>query len=549
MVVSERSGETEDPIIADLAVALGAGQIKTGAPVRGERTAKYNRLLRISEELGVDGRLPRCRARGARGGRVGEAVATAEPTRLASSPIELSEALAAKGDASARKAALRVAAAGLVACDVGRATRLAVSLAGDELVVDGRRHRLDPGGRVIVVGAGKASLAIAGELERILGDRLDAGLIVVRGAEQRSLDRVEVLASDHPLPSGRSVGAARRLLELASGAGERDVVIACFTGGSSALASLPPETVAESEKHDLHEMLLSSGIGIVEVNTVRKHVSAFKGGRLAAASLPARLINLTVSDVAGDHIDAITDPSVADSTRASDAIAILYGHGLWEDIPRSIRDHLQSPLAESPALDGAEIQTVLLVTGSTACDAMSLEATGLGLNPVVISTTLEGEARQVGKLLANLARHSSRHGAPFVRRHGDGRLRWGEHGDLSRAGEDQAPQQRRGSATPRWGEGGRTRRRRSPPRSSSRGYRPRPSSSTPTVPTAERRTPGRSSTAQTVSRAAAVGLDLRAALLEHRSSVALAALEDALVTGPTGTNVNDLFAIVVEGES
>ncbi len=490
-------------------------------------------------------------------------MATAEPTRLASSPIELSEALAAKGDASARKAALRVAGAGLVACDVGRATRLAVSLAGDELVVDGRRHRLDPGGRVIVVGAGKASLAIAGELERILGDRLDAGLIVVRGAEQRSLDRVEVLASDHPLPSGRSVGAARRLLELASGAGERDVVIACFTGGSSALASLPPETVAESEKHDLHEMLLSSGIGIVEVNTVRKHVSAFKGGRLAAASLPARLINLTVSDVAGDHIDAITDPSVADSTRASDAIAILYGHGLWEDTPRSIRDHLQSPLAESPALDGAEIQTVLLVTGSTACDAMSLEATGLRLNPVVISTTLEGEARQVGKLLANLARHSSRHGAPFV----GGTVMVGCGGEstvtLSRAGEDQAPQQRRGSATPRhqapqrrrgsatprWGEGGPNQEAAIAAALELEG-----------VPAAAvfldtdgsdggTAHAGAIVDGQTVSRAAAVGLDLRAALLEHRSSVALAALEDALVTGPTGTNVNDLFAIVVEGES
>ena len=476
-------------------------------------------------------------------------MATAEPTRLASSPIEHSETLAAKGDASARKAALRVAGAGLVACDVGRATRLAVALTGDELVVDGRRHRLDPAGRVIVVGAGKASLAIAGELEQILGDRLDGGLIAVRGAEQRSLDRVEVLASDHPLPSGRSVGAARRLLELADGADERDVVIACFTGGSSALASLPPESVAESEKHDLHELLLSSGIGIVEVNTVRKHVSAFKGGRLAAAALPARLINLTVSDVAGDHIDSITDPSVADSTRASDAIAILYGHGLWERTPRSIRDHLQSPLAESPALDGAEIQTVLLVTGSTACDAMSLEASGLRLNPVVISTTLEGEAREVGKLLANLAGHSARRGAPFAA----GTVMVGCGGEstvtLARTGEDQAPQQRRGSATPRWGEGGPNQEAAIAAALELEG-----------VPVAAvfldtdgsdggTAHAGAIVDGQTVPRAAAAGLDLRAALLEHRSSVALAALEDAVVTGPTGTNVNDLFAIVVEGES
>ena len=147
---------------------------------------------------------------------------------------------------------------------------------------------------------------------------------------------------------------------------------------------------------------------------MRKHVSAFKGGRLAEAALPARLINLTVSDVAGDHIDAITDPTVLDTTRAGDAIAVLYGHGLWERTPKSIRDHLQGRTAESPGIDPEAIQTVLLVTGTTACDAMAVEATELGLVPVVVSTSLEGEARQVGKLLANLARHSAAGASPFA---------------------------------------------------------------------------------------------------------------------------------------
>ena len=183
-----------------------------------------------------------------------------------------------------------------------------MSLDGDVLVVAGERYELDPGGRVLVVGAGKASLAIATELERILGDRLDGGAIAIRGDQPQTLRRIEVMGSDHPLPTGRSIAAARRLLSIAESAGERDIVIACFTGGSSSLASLPPEGVSAAEKRDLHELLLSSGISIVEVNTVRKHVSAFKGGRLAAAAAPARLINLTVSDVAGDHIDAITDP-------------------------------------------------------------------------------------------------------------------------------------------------------------------------------------------------------------------------------------------------
>ena len=223
-----------------------------------------------------------------------------------------------------------------------------------------------------------------------------------------------MLGSDHPLPSASSAAAARRLLEIAADAGERDLLIACFTGGSSALASLPPDGVSATEKRALHELLLSSGIGIVEVNSVRKHVSAFKGGRLAEAALPARLVNLTVSDVAGDHIDAITDPTVPDSTRTGDAIAVLRGNGLWERTPRRSARICRDGTRSRPKLDPDAIQTVLLVTGTTACDAMAVEATELGLTPWWISTSLEGEARQVGKVLANLARHSAIDGAPFA---------------------------------------------------------------------------------------------------------------------------------------
>ena len=363
-------------------------------------------------------------------------------------------------------------------------------------------------------------------------DRLDGGAIAVRGGGDGNLGRIEVLSADHPLPSESSGRAARRLLEIAGHARERDVVIACFTGGSSALASLPPAGVSLAEKSALHELLLSSGIGIVEVNTVRKHVSAFKGGRLAAAALPATLINLTVSDVAGDHIDAITDPSVPDTTRAADAIAVLYGHGLWERTPRSVRDHLQRPEAESPRLDAERIQTVVLVTGTTACDAMAAQARLLGLDPMVVSTSLEGEARQVGKLLANVARHGAGGDGAF----GPGTVMLGCGGEST---VTLAPE---GS----FGEGG--------PNQEAAIAAAIELDGAP-VAAAFLDTDGSDGGTEhagaivdgaTVSRAAAAGLDLRAALLEHRSQVALAVLEDAIVTGPTGTNVNDLFAIVVK---
>jgi hydroxypyruvate reductase/glycerate 2-kinase len=442
------------------------------------------------------------------------------------------EALASRGERGARAAALRLATAGLTACDVVGATAATVALEGEGLTVGGERYELDPGGRVLVVGAGKASMAIGRELERILGDRLDGGAIVVRDGEEESLGRIEVIGADHPLPSGRSIGAARRLLALAEGAGERDIVIACFTGGSSALACLPPAAVTAAEKRELHELLLSSGISIVEVNTVRKHVSAIKGGRLAAAALPARLVNLTVSDVAGDHIDAITDPTVPDSSRAADAIAILYGHGLWDKAPQTIREHLQSSQAESPDLDAATIQTVLLVTGSTGCEAMSFEAAALSLDPVVVSTTLEGEARQVGRLLANLARHSAEHGAPFAP--GTAMLGCG--------GESTVTLAREGG----FGEGGPNQEAAIAAALELEGLRAAAVFLDTDGSDGGTNHAGAIVDGLTVRRAAETGIDLRAALLEHRSHVAMTALEDALVTGPTGTNVNDLFAIVIE---
>lgn len=441
--------------------------------------------------------------------------------------------LARRGRASARAAALRVALAGLEAADAARATANVVSFDGERLVVDGVEYPLAEDGKVIVVGAGKASLAIVETLEQILGARLDHGAVAVRAGEERPLGRIEVLTADHPLPTDRSVVAAGRLLELAAGAGERDIVIACFTGGSSSLACAPPPGVSGEDKRALHELLLSSGMGIVEVNTVRKHVSAIKGGRLAAATHPARLVNLSVSDVAGDHLDAITDPSVPDSSRAEDAVATLNRYGLWDRIPDSVRDHLATEAAHSPELDESRIQSLLLATGATACDAMALEATALGLTPVTLSTTLEGEAREVGRLLANLARSSATGGSPF--RPGTVLLGCG--------GESTVTLAREGS----FGDGG--------PNQEAAIAAALELDGAPVAAVfldtdgADGGTSHAGAVVDglTASQAREAGVDLREALAGHRSREAFEALGDALVTGPTGTNVNDLFAIVVEG--
>ncbi len=442
------------------------------------------------------------------------------------------EGLLANGLRGPRELALSVAAAGLAACDPGLAVERLVRLEGEELVIDGYRHRVDPSGRIVVLGSGKASLKIGAALEKVLGDRLSGGTIVVRhGDDAIALERIEVLEASHPLPDGRSVSRARRLLEQALELGEGDVVIACFTGGSSALTSLPPAGVPDSDKRELHRLLLASGISITEVNTVRKQVSAFKGGRLALAAAPATVINLTVSDVAGDVLDAITDPSVPNESTVADALAVLHGHGLWEAVPESIRAHLSDPRLEVPDLSGVDIHSTLLVTGETACEAMTLAAAAAGAEAIVLSTSLEEEATPVGRILAGIATESAERGRPFpspsvlVGCGGESTVRLGPDDDFGFGGPNQEAALAAG-----------TRLDGAP------------------VAVAFIDTDGSDggtdlagavADGATAARAAELGLDLRAALATHRSGAAVAALGDGIETGPTHTNVNDLFVVAI----
>jgi glycerate 2-kinase len=270
---------------------------------------------------------------------------------------------------------------------------------------------------------------------------------------------------------------------------------------------------------------------IVEVNTVRKHVSAIKGGRLARRIAPARIVNLTVSDVAGDVLDAVTDPTVEDTSSPDDAVAILHDYGLWESAPESIRRHLRSPAAASPDLSGIEVSTTLLVTGHSACEAMSLEAAALGLEPVTISTSFEGEAREVGRFIANLARSSVADGQPFsapsvlLACGGESTVSLAPGGEFGAGG----PSQEAAIAAAIELDG------------------------TPAAAVlldtdgsdGGTEAAGAVVDGRTVERARERGVDLRRSLLSHRSREPLEALGDLVISGPTGTNVNDLLAVAI----
>jgi len=461
-----------------------------------------------------------------------------EPTSPAAAAAQVpaprlrnADALAAHGHRELRRLALDVAQAGLSACDAGRAALAAVTLTDDGIRVGDAEFVLAEGARVVVVGAGKATLAIATALEARLGERIDAGLIAVRHDQEAVPLGIEVVVADHPLPSERSAAVAERLLAMVAPLGPEDLVLACFTGGSSALASLPPEGVPIADKRALHELLLASGMPIAQVNTVRKHVSRIKGGRLAAAAAPARVVNLTVSDVAGDVLDVITDPSVQDTSTAADGRAVLGAYGLWDEVPESVREHLRGEAAESPRLDSALVHTELLVTGHGACEAMIVEAEGAGVPAVRLSTSLEGEARELGRLVANLARGSAAEGAPFT-----------APVVLVACGGESGVTLRPGAA---FGTGG--------PNQDAAIAAALELEGAPVAAVmidtdgsdGGTEWAGAVADGTTVARARELGLDLRQALLSHRSAEPLAALGDLIDTGATGTNVNDLIVLAV----
>ena len=430
--------------------------------------------------------------------------------------------LGAQGIGELRLKALQIAEAGLAACDGGAATRKRVRLTPDGVMIDGVLHRLDADQRLLVLGGGKATLPVAQALEEVLGDRIDGGAIVLKRGQEAELEGLEVMTSDHPFPSPDSLAAAGKIAGLAAEACEGDLVITCFTGGRSALLTLPPETVTFDEKRRLHELLIASGMPITAINTVRKHVSGIKGGRLAELIAPARIVNLTISDVAGDPQDVLADLTTQDTSTPEQALSILRRFDLIDEVPGSIISHLGSPAAVSPELGGIEISTVMLVNGESACRAMADAAGAIGLRPLLVGTAVEGEAVETGKTIASLARAEPA-GTALIGCGGESTVSLGR----SEPGLG-GPNQEAAIAASAELEG----------RQAAAVFLDTDGSDGST------RFAGAICDGRTAERARELGLDLESALASHAASEPLRALEDLIDTGPTGTNVNDLFVAV-----
>ena len=275
--------------------------------------------------------------------------------------------------------------------------------------------------KIVVLGVGKASIGMASYVERVLGEAITDGLVVVqRGKhEEHRLRKLEVVPSTHPIPSMLGVRAAQRMLEYAERVDEKTLVIFLLSGGASAMLPLPAEPVSLQDKAETTRLLLASGATIDELNTVRKHISMVKGGWLGKRLSKARIISLIISDVVGDKLETIgSGPTAPDPTTFRDAYEVLTRYGLWEKVPESVRKRInmglggrveETPKPGDPAFK--RITNVIVAGVGDACAAARRHLSAHGFRSTVLTRFMEGEAADVGRFAAGILREMTERGA------------------------------------------------------------------------------------------------------------------------------------------
>ena len=387
-----------------------------------------------------------------------------------------------------------------------------------------------PRGRCVVVGGGKSAALMAAALEAAWPDVALEGTVVTRYGHAVPTKRVEVIEAAHPVPDANSERGAQRLLERVRGLGPDDLVLALISGGGSALLALPAPGLTLADKQAVNRALLASGATIGEINAVRKHLSGIKGGRLAAAAAPAQVVTLAISDVPGDDAAVIASgPTVPDPTTFAEARALLARYRITP--PPSVAAHLAAAAEETPkpgSLPHASFR--LIATPMMALARAAEVAHDLGLAPLILGDALEGEAREVGTLMAGIARSVRAHAAPLP-----------APAVLLSGGETTVTI----GAGPA-GRGGRNTEFLLGLAVALQGL--------PGVWAIAGDTDGIDGTEDaagaivapdTLERARAAGIDPRAALDGHDSYTLFDAVGDLVRTGPTLTNVNDVRAVLI----
>ncbi|EWY39740.1 hydroxypyruvate reductase [Skermanella stibiiresistens SB22] len=405
----------------------------------------------------------------------------------------------------------------------------AVDAALPEKVVP-RHLPAPPKGRTIVLGAGKASAAMAKAVEENWPGPIE-GLIITRYGHGAPCERIEIVEASHPVPDAAGHAAAARVLKLAESAGPDDLVLFLISGGGSALLALPAAGLTLEDKQRVNKALLASGADIGQMNVVRKHLSAIKGGRLGAAAYPAKVVSLLISDVPGDDPSVIASgPTVPDPSTFEDARAVLRRYNITPS--DAVQRHLdrgedETPKPGDPRL--ANVTNIMIATPQFSLEAAAKIARDAGVTPLLLGDALEGEATEVGKIMAGIALSAAAHGhplpAPCV-------LLSGGETTVTVKGEGRGGRNVEfllstvvalNGAEGIWGIAG----------------------DTDGIDGAEE-VAGAIFTPDTLTRAAERSVNAKACLADNNGHGFFEALDDQVITGPTLTNVNDFRAILIE---
>ena len=386
-----------------------------------------------------------------------------------------------------------------------------------------------PKGRTIVIGAGKGSAQMAAAFEKVWDGPIE-GLVVTRYGYGAKCERIEIIEAAHPVPDAAGLAASRRLLEKVRGLTEDDLVVALISGGGSALLPSPAAGLTLADEIAVNEALLASGAPIAAMNTIRKHVSTIKGGRLAAAAHPARVVSLVVSDIPGDNPALVASgPTVPDLGTREDALASIAAYGM--KMPASVMAHINSPAADAPRPDDPRFavhEVHLIASAGVSLEAAAAEARRQGIEAVILSDSIEGEAREVGSVHAAIAREVATRNRPF-----------GKPVLILSGGETTVTLRAKG-------KGGRNSEFLLAFAIAIGGLEGihALAADTDGIDGSEDNA-GAFADGSTVSRMRAAGVDSKAMLAGNNAWTAFNAVGDLFVPGPTGTNVNDLRAILV----
>ena len=423
-----------------------------------------------------------------------------------------------------KKDALQIYRAALTAADPQHAVLRHLRFGGRILTAGRRKYALSNFDRIFVIGAGKASAAMASAVERLLGRRVTGGLVIAPDGVSARLRRVRIHAARHPLPDERGVEGARQIAEIARQAGPRDLVIGVISGGASALLPAPRPPLTLEQKQSLTRALMNGGANIHELNAARKHISLLKGGQLAALAHPAPVVALILSDVIGDDLDVIgSGPTVADRSTVADAEAVLARYGV-----RAMANAFQeTPKPGDPRL--GLVHNLIVGSNRLAIDAAAKKARALGYRTVVLSTFIDGESREIAAMHAAIAKEILTANRPIRR-----------PACILSGGETTVTV--RGS-----GLGGRSQEFVLAAAIALNGHAPVTVLSAGTDgadgPTDAA---GAIADGHTMARAAALGLDAHAYLANNDSYHFFEPLHGLIRTGPTGTNVMDVRVLLVE---